>query len=307
VSTLPAPVLRWLEDRYGSVRVEARVGGGCVNPAVRLCIAGQSAFLKFNPAAPAAMFEVEAEGLRQLSDAGNLRVPEVLGAWQAEPADPGPACLLLEWLEPGDPGAAFWERLGGGLAEVHRRRGERWGWPRDGFIGPLPQPNGAGDAGAEEVRSWAEFWRVCRLEPQLRRARDAGWRVGTEAEWERLWQRLPELLAPAEADGPSLLHGDLWSGNVIPAAAAAGADPALVDPAAYHGHREVDLAMAELFGGFPASFFHAYGEAWPLQPGYRSGRRAAYQLFYLLVHVNLFGAGYLARTEQALRSAMHGA
>jgi fructosamine-3-kinase len=164
----------------------------------------------------------------------------------------------------------------------------------DNFMAGLPQANGA-------AASWAEFWRARRLEPQLELARRGGKSVGKAAEWDRLMERLPELLAPAEADGPSLLHGDLWGGNVL----AAPAGPALIDPAVYRGHREADLAMTELFGGFGDGFHAAYGEAWPLQPGY-SVRRAVYQLWYLLIHVNLFGGGYGAQTAVVLRQALGG-
>jgi len=299
---LPPGVSRWLEERLGGVEVAAAVGGGCINPAVRLRTSDGDAFLKFNIDAPPGIFAVEAEGLRALRSAAPLlRVPEVLGVWEDEAhgGAPGEACLLLEWLEPGRPDDAHWERLGRGLAEMHRMRGDgdRWGWERDGFIGPLPQPNGASG-------SWAEFWWERRLEPQLRRSHDSGRRPGQARDWDLLRQRLPELVGAAEAEGASLLHGDLWSGNVLAAADGDGATPALVDPAAYRGHREVDLAMADLFGGFPAAFHDAYRESWPLQPGYVPARRAAYQLFYLLVHVNLFGAGYVSRTEQALRDAL---
>jgi protein-ribulosamine 3-kinase len=301
MGTLPSGVVRWLGERHGSVQVEGSVGGGCVNPSVRLRIEGGEAFLKYNPRTPAGMFAVEADGLRALGRAvdGALRIPQVLDVWDPEQRgeDAGMGCLLLEWLQPMQPAGDFAERLGRGLAELHRARDGGWGWERDGFIGPLPQSNQA-------LGSWAEFWSERRLEPQLRRARDAGWRIGREREWDALWRRLPELLAPAEADGPSQLHGDLWSGNVLATAGASEAEPALVDPAAYRGHREIDLAMAELFGGFSHSFFASYREAWPQQPGYAPGRRAAYQLFYLLVHVNLFGAGYTTRTEQALHDAL---
>src|SRR5215207_4748885 len=128
----------------------------------------------------------------------------------------------------------------------------------------------------------------------------AGCEPGPRRERERLLDSLPEFLAPAEEDGPSLLHGDLWSGNVISAAGA----PALIDPAVYRGHREVDLAMTELFGGFDARFYAAYEEAWPLLPGYREARRAVYQLYYLLVHVNLFGGSYVGQTAALLRRVL---
>jgi protein-ribulosamine 3-kinase len=295
--SLPPGVLRRLREHYGEVRVEGSVGGGCINPAVRLRLTDRDAFLKYNTAAPPGMFSAEADALRALRAAApSLRVPEVLDVWEPDGGGDD-AALLLEWLEPARPGEGYWERLGRGLAEMHRADGGGWGWEADGFIGPLPQANAP-------AASWAEFWRERRLEPQLRRARDAGWRVGREREWEELWRRLPELLAPAECDGPSLLHGDLWSGNVLAARGEGGAEPALVDPAAYRGHREVDLAMAELFGGLSDSFFDAYREHWSLEPGYAPRRRAVYQLFFLLVHVNLFGAGYVARTERALRTAL---
>ncbi len=187
------------------------------------------------------------------------------------------------------------ERLGRGLAALHRAgRADGWGWMEDNFIGPLPQANAP-------AASWAEFWRTRRLEPQLELARRGGRMPGKAAEWDRLMDRLPELLAPAEADGPSLLHGDLWGGNVL----AAPGGPAIIDPAVYRGHREADLAMTELFGGFGDGFRAAYREAWPLQPGYPA-RRAVYQLWYLLIHVNLFGGGYGARTAAVLREALAG-
>ena len=299
VSSPPPEVLRFVEERFGAVHVLGPIGGGCVNPAVRVRLRDGDAFLKYNMRAHPALFAVEARGLDALRTASDsLRVPEVLGVWMAEApgAAPGPGALLLEWLEPGREDADFGSRLGRAVAEMHRTTGA-WGWEEDGFIGPLPQEN-------SPACTWAEFWRTRRLEPQLRRARKSGVSVATEGEWEALWDALPALLAPAEAEGASLLHGDLWNGNVLAVASAEGVSPALVDPAVYRGHREVDLAMAELFGGFDPSFFTAYHESFPLAPGYQDGRRAVYQLFYLLVHVNLFGAGYLGRAERALRQAL---
>jgi protein-ribulosamine 3-kinase len=266
---------------------------------VRIRTADGEAFLKYNTDAPAGMFAAEAEGLRALRAVGtSLRVPEVLDVLDARgPHDAG--ALLLEWLEPARPGAGYWDRLGRGLAELHRVGRGGWGWEGNGFIGPLP-------VGNDPSESWATFWHERRLEPMLRRVRGGGWSVGRGEEWDTLWRVLPTLLEPAEAEGASLLHGDLWSGNVLATPADGGVAPALVDPAVYRGHREVDLGMAELFGGFPAEFFDAYRDAWPTQPG-EAGRRAAYQLFYLLVHVKLFGAGYVARSERALRTALEAA
>ncbi|MBW3569937.1 MAG: fructosamine kinase family protein [Gemmatimonadetes bacterium] len=261
---------------------------------MRVELADGPVFVKYNADAPPGLFAAEARGLDALRAAAEgLVVPRVL-AW-AEAEEGAPAWLALEWLHPSPRARDFGERLGRGVAALHRaRREDGWGWMEDNFIGPLPQANAP-------AASWEEFWRVRRLEPQLELARAAGRLPGKVAEWDRLLDQLPELLAPAEADGPSLLHGDLWGGNVL----AAPGGPALVDPAVHRGHREADLAMTELFGGFGGGFHAAYGEAWPLQPGYPV-RRAVYQLWYLLVHVNLFDGGYGAQTAAVLREALRG-
>lgn len=296
--TLPAAVRGRVEERLGPVRSAAPVGGGCINRALRLETGNGAAFLKYNPNAPAGFFPAEARALERLRSAaaGELRVPRVLGAFDpAEEGAPGePAWLLLEWVEPGRRGPDFDERLGRGLAALHASADGGWGWEEDNFIGPLPQAN-------PPARRWADFWREHRLEPRLRAVREAGYTPGPREEWDHLLDALPELLGAGDEDGPSLLHGDLWGGNVL---AAAGGEPCVVDPAAYRGHREVDLAMTELFGGFGARFYAAYEEARPLRPGYRKGRRAVYQLYYLLVHVELFGGGYVAQTRAALREAL---
>lgn len=289
---IPEALREAVEVRFGTVRAAAPVAGGCINHGVRVETAEGTLFVKHNPDAPHGLFAVEARGLDALrAAAAELVVPEVL-AWSEAKGDV-PAWLALEWLEPASAGGEHGKRLGRGLAALHRTdAGGGWGWEEDGFIGPLPQENGAAE-------TWAEFWRIRRLEPQLRRARESRLDAGAAADWERLFDLLPQLLAPAEEDGPSLLHGDLWQGNVL----ATARGPALVDPAAYRGHREADLAMAELFGGFDAAFHAAYREAWPLAPGWPA-RRAAYQLWYLLVHLRLFGAGYAPRLASTLRDAL---
>lgn len=267
------------------------VGGGCISPAARVeCATGDVVFLKWSgPGTLPGLFEAEARALEALRAADAVRVPVVIDHG-ASPS--GHEWILMEWLQPGRPRPRHWERLGEGLATLHRTRADRYGWPADNYIGSLPQANGWLD-------DWAEFWRTRRLEPQLRMAYDAGWFDPTErARFDRLLGRLDELLAPAAGDGPSLLHGDLWNGNVHPTA---DGEPALIDPASYYGHREVDLAMSELFGGFGPGFYGAYREAWPLAEGYDEVRRRVYQLYYLLVHVNLFGAGYVGRTLEVLR------
>ncbi|HEX9108545.1 MAG TPA: fructosamine kinase family protein, partial [Longimicrobiales bacterium] len=266
----------------------APVGGGCISPSQRvLSQAGDVAFLKWGDGGtPAGLFTAEATSLEALSQTGALRIPRVLGQ-----GDAGAGWLLLEWLEPGRPNQESWRALGRGLATLHRTCAQRWGWAQDNFIGSLPQANGW-------LAEWPEFWGERRLLPQLERAYRAGHFPQAERRrFEALLRRLPELLAPAREDGPSLVHGDLWSGNVHITGDGA---PAIIDPASYYGHREVDLAMSELFGGFDAEFYRTYGETWPLTPGYDPVRRAVYQLYYLLVHVNLFGGGYVGSTLRAL-------
>jgi fructosamine-3-kinase len=240
------------------------------------------------------MFAAEADGLSALARAGALRVPEVIAVGEA------PALLLLEHVAPGRPARDFGERLGAGLAALHRAArapAAGWGWPGDNFIGSLPQSNAASPA-------WGPFWRDRRLAPQVALARGRGHLGGAAGrELDRVLERCASLLAPVEEEGPSLLHGDLWGGNVY---ADGDGAPVLIDPAAYRGHREVDLAMSELFGGFPPEWPAAYDEAWPIDPAYADHRRALYQLYYLLVHVNLFGAGYEAGCVRAAREALRG-
>lgn len=293
--TLPAPLVRAVESRFGSIASATPVGGGSISAAVRLALPGGPVFLKYGVDAPAGLFASEARGLEALRGrVEEITIPRVLGLEDDESAARGFRWLALEWLEPGVPTAASQEVLGRGLARLHRAGRAGWGWEHDGFIGALPQENGrAGD--------WPTFWRDRRLEPQIRLSRDAGRSAGEPREWDRLLARLPELLHAAAEEGASPLHGDLWNGNVLPLA---DGGAALVDPAFYNGHREVDLAMSELFGGFGASFRSAYEEEWPLLPGYSEVRRAIYQLYYLLVHVNLFGGVYEEQTRRVLRGAM---
>lgn len=251
-------------------------------------------FLKWNANAGEGFFRAEAEGLAALAAARAVRIPTVVACCEDGAEVPW---LLLEWIEEGTPESASWEDLGRRLASLHRPRGDEsgFGWERDNVIGSLPQPNGW-------IANWGRFWAERRISPIARQLRDADALSSRQASLiDRLAARAGDLLdAAAAIDGPSLLHGDLWSGNVI---FAHNREPVLIDPAVYVGHREVDLAMCRLFGGFPTAFHRAYAEAWPLQPGHEL-RLPAYQLYPLLVHARLFGGGYAAAAVTAARRAL---
>ena len=273
-----------LEAAVGGKVVQTRpVGGGDINRADAVTLAdGRRLFVKTNARAPEGMFGAEARGLAWLGEAGALRVPEVIAH--------GPGFLALELVVAAPPARDFDERLGRGLAALHRHGAPRFGLDHDNFIGRLPQDNApVADAG------WAEFYRARRLEPQLRRAVDDGLASSRlRRGFDRVFAALAELVGPAEP--PARLHGDLWGGNLLCDDAGA---PCLCDPAVYGGHREIDLAMMRLFGGFGARMFAAYDEAWPLAPGH-AARVPLYQLYPLMVHVNLFGGGYVGQVEAIL-------
>ena len=286
---LPFAITDRLRPLIGAVRRSEPVGGGCIANATRIEASDARYFLKWSGGDAGQTFEAEAAGLRALREAPSpLLVPEVLAAWNADDAAPG--ALLMEWVEPGRTDAGFWERFGEALAALHRTTSTdgRYGFERDNFIGRTPQPNAWRSA-------WPDFFRSQRLEPQiaLARARDR-WRERWDAPAEQLLDRLPEWLP--ESPPASLLHGDLWSGNFLPAS---DGRAALIDPATYFGHRETDLALTELFGGFDRRFYDAYRAAWPLESGYTE-RREVYNLYHLLNHLNLFGAGYAGQVERTL-------
>jgi fructosamine-3-kinase len=276
-------VIQRVGDLLGSaVERSTPVGGGCVSDARRVELAdGRSVFAKL--AAPEV--DLEAEGLRWLAEPGapEVGVPAVLGV------DSDAGIIVLEWIEPGRPSARTGDDLGWGLARIHAAGAPAFGWRRDGVIGTLPQDN-------SPAADWPTFYSERRLRPMARAAADGGALPGAATDLvEQVCERLPELAGPAEP--PARVHGDLWSGNVH-----VGLDgrPWLVDPAAHGAHREVDLAMLDLFGGLEPRLTDAYEEVHPLAPGWRD-RLGLWQLWPLLVHVVLFGTGYVARTLDTLR------
>jgi fructosamine-3-kinase len=270
-----------------AVTSQAACGGGDINQAFQLTLADdRRVFLKLNDRAPAHFFAAEARGLRWLAAAGALELPEVLGVGAGEGgASP---FLLLEWIEPAPRARDFDERLGQGLAALHRAGAEAFGLDHDNFIALLPQDN-------SREATWAAFYRQRRLEPLFAWARRRGcWDASLDRARDALLARLPELVGPDEP--PARLHGDLWGGNLH---VGPRGQPLLIDPAVYAGHREMDLAMMRLFGGFGQRVFDAYAASHPLAPGHAE-RVALYQLYPLLVHLCTFGAGYLRQVQSCV-------
>ena len=246
--------------------------------------AGSREFVKRGPAADLPMFAAEAAALAALRAAGAVRVPAVLAC---DAVGEG-ARIALEYFDlrplDRDSGAT----LGAALAQLHRTTGPRFGWPEDNFIGATPQQNGWRD-------NWPLFFAERRLGPQLKLARQHGAERKLVEQGERLAERVAAFFVDYQPVA-SLLHGDLWGGN---AGMLPDGTPVIFDPAAYYGDRETDIAMTELFGGFPESFHVAYRRAWPLDAGYET-RKTLYNLYHVLNHFNLFGAGYLGQARRMI-------
>ena len=271
-----------------SLMATTPVSGGCIHTALRLD--GEDAggktkhFAKLAEIDRAPMLAAEAEGLAAIRAAGAVRVPNVM----AHGEDGETAWLVLEWLELAPLGPASGARLGTALAAQHRLPQNAFGWGKDNFIGASPQRNGWHE-------DWLAFWKDKRIHEQLRMAMAKRYPS-------KLMDRGERLLADCEAfyrthrPKSSLLHGDLWGGN---ASALDDGTPVVFDPAVYCGDREADLAMTELFGGFPKDFHAAYRAAWPLDDGY-AVRRDFYNLYHVLNHANLFSGGYVEQSARLI-------
>lgn len=279
-------LLAALERLLGArITLSRSVAGGDINQASRVELAdGRTIFVKANSSAPPRMFELEAHGLEWLSAAEAISVPRVVGVGRC-------SCmgfLALEWIDVGARTARFDEDFGRALSVLHRSSPPCFGLDRDNYIGNLDQLN-------RRCSEFAEFYATQRLIPQFELAARKGlFDQAMRARFDRLIQRLASVLG--EAEGPARLHGDLWSGNCL-----CGRDGRawLIDPAVYGGHRELDLAMMRLFGGFSERTFDAYAESFPLAGGYRE-RVALMQLYPILVHVNLFGGSYVASARRII-------
>lgn len=263
------------------------LGGGCINHASRLETNEGSYFLKWNTHCPGDMFAREAEALADLRKAGKraIIVPEVICF---KDRDDSPGFIVQEMLEEGRSNNDD-EKLGRGLAEVHRFKNEYFGYAHNNYCGDTPQKNTFSN-------NWMEFFRDQRLGNLLKLIENKrGLSISEKSVYEKLMDKLPQLI-PAEST-PVLIHGDLWSGNYL----YTKQGPALIDPAAYFADREMEFAIITMFGGFSSRFFEAYNEAFPLPPDWRD-RNLLYQLYHILNHYYLFGGGYGSQALQVARS-----
>ncbi len=284
-----------------SITAKTAIYGGDINRAYCLSLSnGQKAFLKANRPDRLHMFETEANGLRALSSSGTVKVPALYACGR----DQSNQCafLLMEYIEQGTPDHDYWEKFGRDLALFHRTLPDLpdmgktgndgnchlYGFYEDNYIGSTLQKN-------TQKESFLDFYRECRLKPQIHMA-EKKLPLTTRKKLDHLLDHLDRYMA--EPEFPSLVHGDLWSGNAMCSSDGHGC---IYDPAVYIGHFEADLAMSQMFGGFPAPFYEAYHEVNPIDPEYKD-RRALYDLYQMLNHLNLFGGGYLYNVEAIVNS-----
>jgi len=259
--------------------------GGCINNALKLSTNKGDFFLKWQTGIPEDMFEKEVEGLKLLAATDCIKIPQVIAYGKLE----GKHYLLMENIESTSPASNYWEDFGVSLAGMHKNNSsEKYGLDHDNYIGKLPQSN-------KFQENWIYFFVERRLEYQLKLA-IKNQLVSNDFidRYRKLYNLLPGLLP---VDQPALLHGDMWSGNVM-----VGNDGkvCLIDPAVYYGHREIELAFTQMFGGFGYEFYSAYTATFPLEPGFDE-RVEIYNIYPHMVHVNLFGTSYLSGVECVLR------
>ena len=277
--------LNSLGEAHTKVTSVTPVSGGDINRAFQVRTQSGSYFLKYNDADRfPRMFETEALGLKLLKNPTTPRVPEVLAHGKSGKH----SWLMLEYITQGSYGKSFWDDFGFALGQLHKNSNESFGLDHNNYIGSLPQSN-------KNHESWNEFFIEERLGKQLEMAKKKGLLDNSLMQgFDNLFKAIPSIF-PQES--PALVHGDLWSGNFM---CDTHGNPCIIDPAVYYGFREMDIAMRKLFGGFASWFYEAYHEAFPMAPGWQQ-RLDICNLYPLLVHVNLFGGGYLASVKAVVK------
>ena len=275
-------VIQELANSHGfEVSKVKSLAGGSINQVYFLITSEGKRVVKINSAGKfPGMFAAEKQGLETLKQAEAFDVPEVLAVGEVEDK----AYLLLEHKKEGPQKSHFWKVFGEQLSQLHKTTTAEFGFSDSNYIGSLPQYNG-------RCKSAADFYVSQRLEPQVKMASDRGFSLGDLSGFYR------NILEEIPQEAPALLHGDLWSGNYMSNEAGL---PCLIDPAVCYGPREMDLAMMKLFGGFPAEVFQVYHSHFPLQEGWEQ-RIPLWQLYYLLVHLNIFGSSYLSQVQGIIR------
>lgn len=281
---IPTELSRAIKTDIGEIQQFQPVGGGCINHGGKILIDDKPYFLKWNDAeAYPGMFEAEQVGLELLDSSSTVSVPKVVQITKTETFQG----LLLEWVEHANQPKITMVELGNKLAQLHQTSNAGFGLSSDNYIGSLPQRNSFHD-------SWVEFFISQRCEPLIKIALDSNYlNTGDLARFQNLYKILNSII-PEEP--PALLHGDLWSGNIL----SSPRGYYVLDPAVYYGHREMDIAFTRMFGGFDAAFYSGYENVFPFQPGFED-RIDLHNIYPLLVHVNLFGGGYVAQLQSALR------
>jgi len=263
------------------------VGGGCISQAYVITDGNETYFVKFNSASEYDMFEAEALGLKEMFETQTIRVPKPICWGTADSA----AYIVMEQLElGGGSGSEVWYTMGQQLADMHRKgTAEQFGWHRNNTIGSTPQMNPWTD-------NWADFFAEHRIGYQVDLAKHCG---GRYPDSNQVVEKVREVLADHHPQ-PSLVHGDLWGGN---AEVPKNGEPVILDPATHYGDREVDIAMSELFSGFPAPFYQGYNDTWELDGSYQN-RKDLYNLYHILNHFNLFGGGYGSQASRMIDRLM---
>lgn len=277
-SSLKVALEKAISDATGEdfqIQRTKAVSGGCIHHSfIAISENGGRSFVKTNTRETFAMFKAEAEALEVLAQARTIRVPKPIQIGQVSQQ----AYLILEALNFSASNQTSWEEMGQQLAALHQQTADHFGWGSDNWIGAAPQIN-------HPENDWSTFFREHRIKPQLKMAARKGHRFEQE---DKLLGAIDRILRDHHPK-PSLLHGDLWSGN---AGFCDDGEPVIFDPASYYGDRETDLAFTKVFGGFPAAFYDAYESAFPLGQDHEI-RSTLYNLYHILNHANLFGGGYV--------------